>query len=219
MIKRWRIIAPIVILFLATTVNLTAKDSSTMSTQQVTNPASQNTEVITLGGGCFWCLEPIFEDLKGVRQVDVGYSGGHVANPTYQQVCTGTTGHAEVVQIRFDPAVISLEQLLTVFFTIHDPTQLNRQGPDVGTQYRSAVFYRDGQQKKVAEKVIGEIEQADIWDGSIVTEVTSFDEFYMAEQYHQEYYEKNPNQGYCRVIIDPKVAKFRKKFQDLRKQE
>ncbi len=214
------LIVSVFIIFLsAITANISAKDSSTMDAQNATNSGGQNTERITLGGGCFWCLEPIFEVLKGVRQVDAGYSGGHVTNPTYQQVCTGNTGHAEVVQVQFDPDVITLEQILKIFFTVHDPTQLNRQGPDVGTQYRSAVLYRDEQQKKATEKVIQEIEKAGIWDGSIVTEVTPFDEFYMAEQYHQEYYAKNPNQGYCRVIIAPKVAKFRKKFQDMLKKE
>jgi peptide-methionine (S)-S-oxide reductase len=171
-------------------------------------------EVATLAGGCFWCLEAVFDELKGVESVESGYSGGHVQNPGYAQVCDGDTGHAEVVQVTFDPQVISYKDLLTVFFTIHDPTTLNRQGNDVGTQYRSAIFYHDEQQKKVAEEVIREITAAGIWDAPIVTEVTPFDKFYIAEDYHQEYFTKNPFQGYCRVVIAPKVTKFRHKFAD-----
>jgi peptide-methionine (S)-S-oxide reductase len=171
-------------------------------------------EVATLAGGCFWCLEAVFDELKGVESVESGYSGGHVQNPGYAQVCDGDTGHAEVVQVTFDPQVISYKDLLTVFFTIHDPTTLNRQGNDVGTQYRSAIFYHDEQQKKVAEEVIREITAAGIWDAPIVTEVTPFDKFYIAEDYHQEYFKKNPFQGYCRVVIAPKVTKFRHKFAD-----
>jgi peptide-methionine (S)-S-oxide reductase len=171
-------------------------------------------EVTTLAGGCFWCLEAVFDELKGVESVESGYSGGHVQNPGYAQVCDGDTGHAEVVQVTFDPQVLSYKDLLTVFFTIHDPTTLNRQGNDVGTQYRSAIFYHDEQQKKVAEEVIREITAAGIWDAPIVTEVTPFDRFYIAEDYHQEYFKKNPFQGYCRVVIAPKVTKFRHKFAD-----
>jgi peptide-methionine (S)-S-oxide reductase len=169
-------------------------------------------EVATLAGGCFWCLEAVFDELKGVESVESGYSGGHVQNPGYAQVCDGDTGHAEVVQVTFDPQVLSYKDLLTVFFTIHDPTTLNRQGNDVGTQYRSAIFYHAEQQKRVAEEVIREITAAGIWDAPIVTEVTPFDRFYIAEDYHQEYFKKNPFQGYCRAIIVPKVAKFRHKF-------
>lgn len=175
---------------------------------------NNHTAVATLAGGCFWCLEPIFEELKGVQSVVVGYSGGDVANPTYEQVCTGKTGHAESVQITFKPDVVSYADLLRVFFTVHDPTTLNRQGADVGTQYRSAIFYHSQQQKETAEKVIKELEEEGVWDNPIVTEVTKFDVFYKAEQYHQEYYEKNPNQAYCQIVIDPKVNKFRKKFTD-----
>jgi peptide-methionine (S)-S-oxide reductase len=169
-------------------------------------------EVATLAGGCFWCLEAVFDELKGVESVESGYSGGHVQNPSYAQVCGGETGHAEVVRVTFDPQVLSYKDLLTVFFTIHDPTTLNRQGDDVGIQYRSAIFYHDEAQMKAAEEVIREISAAKIWDGPIVTEVTPFDKFYMAEDYHQEYFKKNPFQGYCRVVIAPKVAKFRHKF-------
>lgn len=170
------------------------------------------TEITTLAGGCFWCLEAIYDQLKGVTDVVSGYTGGHIKNPTYKQICTGTTGHAEVVQVTFDPAVISLHEILQVFFTIHDPTTLNRQGADVGTQYRSAIFYHSPEQQAIAEQVIAEIESAKIWDNPIVTEVAALDVFYPAEDYHQEYYENNPNQGYCMVVIAPKVTKFRQKF-------
>ncbi len=169
-------------------------------------------EVATLAGGCFWCLEAVFDQLRGVEQVETGYSGGNVPNPSYRQVCTGTTGHAEVVQIAFDPQVISFRELLKVFFTIHDPTTLNRQGADVGTQYRSAIFYHSPEQKAIAEQVIAELNAAGIWDAPIVTEVTPFTAFYPAEEYHQEYYQQNPSQPYCQVVIAPKVAKFRKEY-------
>jgi peptide-methionine (S)-S-oxide reductase len=169
-------------------------------------------EVATLAGGCFWCLEAVFDELKGVESVESGYSGGHVESPSYAQVCDGDTGHAEVVQVTFDPQVLSYKDLLTVFFTIHDPTTLNRQGHDVGTQYRSAIFYHNEGQKKVAEEVIRAITAAGIWDAPIVTELTPFDKFFIAEDYHQEYFKKNPFQGYCRAVIAPKVAKFRHAF-------
>ena len=169
-------------------------------------------QVATLAGGCFWCLEAVFDELKGVESVESGYSGGHMQSPSYAQVCDGNTGHAEVVKVTFDPEVLSYKNLLTVFFTIHDPTTLNRQGNDVGPQYRSAIFYHNEEQKKIAGEVIQEIAAARIWDDPIVTEVTPFDQFYMAEDYHQEYFKKNPFQGYCRVVIAPKVAKFRHKF-------
>ena len=172
----------------------------------------KQSEVATLAGGCFWCLEAVFDELKGVESVESGYSGGHVQSPSYAQVCDGNTGHAEVVRVTFDPQVLSYKDLLTVFFTIHDPTTLNRQGNDAGTQYRSAIFYHDEEQKKTAQAVLQEIAAAGIWDGAIVTEVTPFDQFYIAEDYHQEYFKKNPFQGYCRVVIAPKVAKFRKQF-------
>jgi peptide-methionine (S)-S-oxide reductase len=172
------------------------------------------TEVATFGGGCFWCVEATFEQLRGVERVVSGYSGGHVASPTYQQVCSGTTGHAEVIQIHFDPDEVSYEDLLRVFFTVHDPTTLNRQGHDVGTQYRSAVFYHSPEQKVQAEAVIRELEEQEVWDSPIVTEVAPFERFYEAEDYHQEYYRNNPNQPYCAVVIAPKVAKFRKAYLD-----
>ena len=170
--------------------------------------------VATLAGGCFWCLEAVYEQLKGVEKVESGYSGGTVRNPTYRQVTTGTTGHAEVVQITFDPVVITFRELLEVFFTIHDSTTLNRQGADVGTQYRSAIFYHDAEQKRIAEQVIQEITEAGIWDKPIVTEVAPFEVFYKAEDYHQEYYRNNIYQPYCQVVIAPKVAKFRQKHLD-----
>jgi peptide-methionine (S)-S-oxide reductase len=171
-------------------------------------------EVATLAGGCFWCLEAVYEQLQGVVKVVSGYAGGHVAHPTYEQVCGGRTGHAEVVQITYDPEAISYRELLEVFFTIHDPTTLNRQGADVGPQYRSAIFYHDEAQKETAEQVIEEIEKEGIWDDPIVTEWALLDAFYQAEDYHQEYYRRNPYQGYCRVVIAPKVAKFRKRYMD-----
>jgi len=169
-------------------------------------------EIATLAGGCFWCLEAVFDELKGVESVESGYSGGHVESPSYAQVCDGDTGHAEVVRVTFDPQVLSYRDLLKVFFTVHDPTTLNRQGNDVGTQYRSAIFYHNEGQKKDAEEVIREITATGIWDSPIVTEVTPFDKFFIAEDYHQEYFRKNPFQGYCRVVIAPKVAKFRHAF-------
>ena len=173
---------------------------------------SPNTETATLGGGCFWCLEAVYEELRGVEKVESGYSGGHVPNPTYRQVCSETTGHAEVVQLTFDPKVVSFEDILGVFFTIHDPTTLNRQGADVGESYRSAIFYHDEEQKQVAEEVISTLESENIWNNPIVTEVTPFSEFYVAEDYHQEYYLNNGFQPYCQVVIAPKVAKFRKQY-------
>jgi peptide-methionine (S)-S-oxide reductase len=170
------------------------------------------TEVATLGGGCFWCLEAVYDELRGVLSVESGYSGGEVVNPTYRQVCTGTTGHAEVVQVTFDPEAVSFREILEVFFTIHDPTTLNRQGADVGPQYRSAIFYHDEEQRRVAEEVISDVEARGVWDDPIVTEVTPFDTFYVAEDYHQEYFARNGYQPYCQVVIAPKVAKFRKQY-------
>ncbi|GAB4465147.1 MAG: peptide-methionine (S)-S-oxide reductase MsrA [Armatimonadaceae bacterium] len=176
-------------------------------------------EVWTVGGGCFWCVEAVFLELKGVLKVESGYSGGMVRNPTYEQVCTGRTGHAEVVQVTIDPQQISAKDLLRVFFTTHDPTQLNRQGADVGTQYRSVVFFRDPAQRRTTQEVIEEIERARIWNGRIVTTLEPFDTFYRAEEYHQNYFAKNPYQGYCRVVIAPKVAKLRKMYKDKLKKQ
>ncbi len=171
-------------------------------------------ETATLAGGCFWCLQPLFQDLKGVDRVVVGYAGGHVKDPSYEDVCTDTTGHAEAVDVTFDPAVLSFEDLLHVFFSVHDPTTLNRQGADVGTQYRSVVFCRTPEQKAAAERVIRELEAQRLWDDPIVTEVAPFTNFYRAEDYHQDYYRKNPYAGYCLAVVRPKVSKFRKKYAD-----
>lgn len=171
-----------------------------------------SSEVTTLAGGCFWCLEAVYDDLKGVTDVVSGYMGGARPNPSYEQVCTGTTGHAEVVQVTFDPDVVSFKQLLEVFFTIHDPTTLNRQGADVGTQYRSAIFYHTPEQKAVADAVIAQLTADKLWNNPIVTQVVPAETFYAAEDYHQNYFVQHPNQGYCQVVIAPKVAKFRKYF-------
>jgi peptide-methionine (S)-S-oxide reductase len=175
-------------------------------------------EVATLAGGCFWCLEAAFQQLKGVDKVESGYAGGHVARPSYEQVCSGTTGHAEVVQITFDPTIVPFRDLLHIFFTIHDPTTLNRQGPDTGTQYRSAIFYHGPEQKAAAEGVIAELQAEGVWDDPIVTEVKPLEAFYPAEEYHRDYYKRNPNQGYCRAVVAPKVAKVRKLYLDKLKQ-
>ena len=171
-------------------------------------------EVATLGGGCFWCVEAVFEETKGVLKVESGYSGGFVPDPTYQQVCSETTGHAEVVQVTFDPEVLSYRDVLGIFFATHDPTTLNRQGADVGTRYRSAIFYHDEEQRRVAEEVISEISAEGVWDAPIVTEVVPFDAFYLAEGYHQGYFRNNALQPYCQVVIAPKVAKYRKQHLD-----
>ena len=179
---------------------------------------SPQREVATLAGGCFWCLEAAFTQLKGVERVQSGYAGGRVANPSYEQVCTGTTGHAEVVQITFDPQVVSFDDLLHVFFTIHDPTTPNRQGVDVGTQYRSAIFYHTPDQKAAAERVMAELQSEHVWDDPIVTELKPLEAFYPAEEYHRDYFRRNPTQGYCSAVIAPKVAKVRKLFLDKLKQ-
>lgn len=172
------------------------------------------TELATLAGGCFWCLEAVYLGLKGVTKVKSGYAGGHVANPTYEQVCGKETGHAEVVQITYDPAEVSYDDLLRVFFTIHDPTTPNRQGNDVGPQYRSAIFFHSPEQKAAAERMIQEITQANIWDGKIVTEIAPLDTFWPAEAEHDDYFNRNPWSGYCRAVVAPKVLKFRKAFAD-----
>ncbi len=171
-------------------------------------------EIATFGGGCFWCVEAIFERVNGVQQVESGYSGGHVINPDYKMVTSGTTGHAEVIQITFDPEVVSYLELLEIFFKTHDPTTLNRQGADVGTQYRSIVLYHNEQQNKLAREIIQDLDSEGIWNNPIVTTVEPFEEFYSAEAYHQEYFENNPNQGYCRLVINPKVEKFEKVFKE-----
>lgn len=171
-----------------------------------------NRETATLGGGCFWCLEAVYDEVRGVEDVVSGYSGGLVVNPTYRQVCDGKTGHAEVVQVTFDPAVITFREILEIFFAIHDPTTLNRQGADVGPQYRSAIFYHSPEQRATAQAVIAELSAARVFDKPIVTELTAATRFYPAEDYHQEYFRKNPYQPYCQVVVSPKVAKLRKGF-------
>jgi peptide-methionine (S)-S-oxide reductase len=174
--------------------------------------APRQLEIATFGGGCFWCLEAIYNELKGIIKVESGYAGGTVPNPTYEQVCTGTTGHAEVIQITYDPNLITFKEILNIFFTMHDPTTLNRQGNDVGTQYRSIILYHNQNQKQIAEQVIKENTQARIWNNSIVTQLEPYQTFYKAEDYHQEYYKKNPEQTYCKIIIDPKISKLRKQY-------
>jgi peptide-methionine (S)-S-oxide reductase len=171
-----------------------------------------SSELATLAGGCFWCLEAVFEELRGVERVVSGYAGGDTTNPTYEQVCTGTTGHAEVVQVTFDPAVVSYRELLEVFFTIHDPTTPDRQGNDIGTQYRSAIFFHSSEQQAMAKTVIADLTAQQVWDDPIVTEVVPLTVFYPAEEYHQHYFARNPTQGYCQAIVAPKVARFRKMF-------
>ena len=178
-----------------------------------------NLQTATLAGGCFWCLEAVYDEIKGVHSVESGYAGGHMDNPTYRAVCNGDTGHAEAVQVHFDPNVVSYRDLLNVFFAIHDPTTLNRQGADVGTQYRSAIFYHDDEQKKTAEELIKELNAQQIWDKPIVTEVSKLDKFYVAEDYHQEYFARNPYQPYCMAVVAPKVSKFRKHFLELLKKQ
>ncbi len=185
-----------------------------MENQHVNNDQPGRREVATLAGGCFWCLEAVFDNLEGVTNVVSGYTGGRVRNPSYKEVCTGTTGHAEAVQITFDPDQISYRDLLDVFFNIHDPTTLNRQGNDIGPQYRSAIFYHSPEQKEAAEQVIHELDEKKEWKNRIVTEIVPYKEFYPAENYHQEYYANNPYQPYCMLVISPKVAKFRKKYSE-----
>jgi peptide-methionine (S)-S-oxide reductase len=175
------------------------------------------TEIATLGGGCFWCTEAVYQQLAGIVAVESGYTGGHVVNPSYEQICEGTTGHAEVVRLTFDPAELSFREILEVFFTIHDPTTLNRQGNDVGTQYRSVVYYHSPEQQDVAKQVISEM--ANVWDAPIVTELSPAETYYKAESYHQNYFRQNPLQGYCAFIVAPKVSKFRQTFRDKLKQD
>ncbi|MBM3735882.1 MAG: peptide-methionine (S)-S-oxide reductase MsrA [Acidobacteria bacterium] len=177
----------------------------------------ESLETATLGGGCFWCLEAVFQEMRGVHSVESGYMGGATERPTYREVCSGRTGHAEVVQLRFDPLVTPFRDVLEVFFAIHDPTTLNRQGNDVGTQYRSAVFYHSDAQRTAAAEIIHELEQSEGWPRPIVTEVVPASEFFKAEDYHQNYYRGNPNQPYCSYVVAPKVDKFRRKFASLRK--
>ncbi|SNR48940.1 peptide-methionine (S)-S-oxide reductase MsrA [Flavobacterium sp. ov086] len=178
------------------------------------NKKASNLETITLGGGCYWCVEAVYENLDGVKSVVSGFSGGKVANPSYEEVCTGTTGHAEVVQITYDKNVTDINEIFKVFFTVHDPTTLNRQGADVGTQYRSVIFYKNEEQKKAAQSIIAELNKAKVYDSPIVTKVEPFKAFYKAEDYHQNYYANNKNQPYCKMVIQPKIEKFEKVFKD-----
>jgi methionine-S-sulfoxide reductase len=178
------------------------------------NKKVSNLETITLGGGCYWCVEAVYENLDGVKSVVSGFSGGTVPNPTYEEVCTGETGHAEVVQITYDKTVTDINEIFKVFFTVHDPTTLNRQGADVGTQYRSAIFYKNAEQKKAAESIIAELNKAKVYKNPIVTKVEPFKVFYKAEDYHQNYYANNKNQPYCKMVIQPKLEKFEKVFKD-----
>jgi peptide-methionine (S)-S-oxide reductase len=175
-------------------------------------PNSPNLEVAIIGGGCFWCIESIFDELKGVESVESGYCGGQIENPTYKQICTGSTGHAEVIRVTFDPTALSFRDLLGVFFAMHDPTTLNRQGHDAGTQYRSVIFCQSPTQRAEAEKLIKELDAAGLWPNPIVTEIADAQPFYLAEDYHQEYFRYNPNQPYCQAVVAPKVAKFRQKY-------
>ena len=175
---------------------------------------ASNLETITLGGGCYWCVEAVYENLSGVKSVVSGFSGGKIANPTYEEVCTGRTGHAEVVQIIYDKNVADINEIFKVFFTVHDPTTLNRQGADVGTQYRSVIFYKNAEQKKAAENIITELNKAKVYDSPIVTKIEPFTKFYKAEDYHQNYYSNNKNQPYCKMVIQPKIEKFEKVFKD-----
>ncbi len=180
----------------------------------MTTEPGGRTEIATFAGGCFWCLQPVFSELRGVVKTEVGYAGGHLANPSYEDVCTDTTGHAEAIQVGFDPSVVGYEDLLRIFFTVHDPTTLNRQGADVGTQYRSAVFTHTEAQRAAVGRVVAELKTQHVWEDPIVTEVAPFTEFYRAEEYHQDYYRKNPYAGYCMAVISPKVRKFRKRYAD-----
>lgn len=190
------------------------KDKKKQSSHKQNKYMNANLEVATFGGGCYWCMEAIFQRLDGVEKVESGFSGGQVKNPTYREVCTGATGHAEVIQISFDTTKVSFAELLKIFFTMHDPTTLNRQGNDVGTQYRSAVFYHNEEQKNATEEIISALNKAHAYPSPIVTEVTKFDVFYKAEDYHQNYYNENSGEGYCRYVIQPKVEKFEKVFKD-----
>jgi peptide-methionine (S)-S-oxide reductase len=169
-------------------------------------------EVATLAGGCFWCLEGVFREVDGVENVVSGYTGGTTVNPTYEQVCSGTTGHAETVQVTFNPSRLSYREILEIFFSVHDPTTLNRQGADVGTQYRSAIFYHNEQQKRVAEELTGELSKAQLWNKPIVTQIVPLGTFYPAEDYHQEYFSRHPEQAYCQMVIAPKISKLRKQW-------
>ena len=185
-----------------------------MKNEKMRSDYHSKVEVATLGGGCFWCIEAALNEVRGVVNVESGYAGGELASPTYEQVCTGTTGHAEVVQVTFDPRIISFREILEIFFTAHDPTTLNRQGADLGTQYRSVIFYHNAEQKQAAEQTIAELDAAKVWDKPIVTQVEPFKNFYKAEDYHRKYFSRHPETPYCRIVIAPKIAKLRKKYRE-----
>ena len=208
-----------VFMFIFLSCNLAAKEEQkksiiTMNTQNI-----EGLQFATFGNGCFWCTEAIFEQLEGVSKVESGYAGGEVKNPTNEEVCTGNTGHAEVIRLTYDPKVISYRELLDVFFSTHDPTTLNRQGADVGTQYRSAIFYHNDEQKSEGEKIIADLEKDKVFESKIVTEITAINNYYVADNYHQDYYNNNKNQGYCRMVINPKLEKFRKKYKSKLKKQ
>ena len=215
--KKFGFIIPIVFIYFFTSSGCDRRETNAHSEKKTESGVTNNMDSLqtaTFGSGCFWCTEAIFERVNGVVKVESGYSGGTVENPTYQEVCTGTTGHAEVTQITYDPSVISFDELLEIFWKTHDPTTLNKQGNDVGTQYRSVIFYHNEEQKELAEKYKSELDKSGAWDNPIVTEISPFKNFYSAEGYHQDYYENNPNQGYCAFVIAPKVEKFEKVFKD-----
>ncbi|MBK9328955.1 MAG: peptide-methionine (S)-S-oxide reductase MsrA [Sphingobacteriales bacterium] len=194
--------------------NAPAESAKDTSSNKKVRTMDTTMEIATFGGGCYWCMEAVFQRLEGVAKVESGFSGGQVKDPTYKEVCTGTTGHAEVIQLTFDTAKVSFTDLLKVFFTMHDPTTLNRQGNDIGTQYRSGIFYHNDAQKKASQEIIDALNQAHAYPDKIVTEVTPFDTFYKAEDYHQDYYNQNKTQGYCMYVIQPKIEKFEKVFKD-----
>jgi peptide-methionine (S)-S-oxide reductase len=215
--KKIGFIIPIVFIYFFTSSGCEKRETNVHSEKKTETGDTNNMDslqIATFGSGCFWCTEAIFERLNGVVKVESGYSGGKVKNPTYEEVCTGTTGHAEVTQITYDPSIISFDELLEVFWKTHDPTTLNRQGNDVGTQYRSVIFYHNEEQKELAENYKAELDKSGVWDNPIVTEISPFTNFYSAEKYHQDYYNNNPNQGYCTFVITPKVEKFEKVFKD-----
>lgn len=200
--------------------NSKAQNNDAMNNKETeVSMENENLEKATFGAGCFWCVEAVFEELKGVKTVKAGYAGGHVEDPTYKQVTTGTTGHAEVARIVYDPSTINYDQLLTVFWHTHNPTTKNRQGADVGPQYRSVIFYHNEEQKEIAQKSLKETDQSDLWEDPIVTEIEPISNYSEAENYHQNYYANNPNAGYCQVVIAPKLKKFREEFSHLLKEK
>jgi peptide-methionine (S)-S-oxide reductase len=212
--RKMRIIASSLALIFLTFTACGQKSEKKASPSASKKMSNTNVEVATLGAGCFWCVEGVFQELKGVEKVVSGYTGGHKQNPTYKEVCDGTTGHAEVAQITFDPSVVSFREILEVFFLVHDPTTRNRQGNDVGTQYRSAIYFHNAAQKEISESVIKELNASGAWEKPIVTEVTAFEKFWPAEDYHQNYYKLNSEQPYCQYVVRPKLEKFRKVFKE-----